>query len=253
MDQRLPGQRKRVTYEAGPCGFVLARKLEAAGIEVLVCAPGLVPRAPRDKIKTDRRDAELLMRCLISGQLAKVNVPTVEHEGLRDLVRAREDLRRDLMSARHRISKMLVRYGLRHPTRYGRWGRDHRIWLGKVALPDPAAQIALRDQLGVHEYLLERRKGLEAELFERVERSEWSETARRLRCLRGVDRLTAAGLVAEVGDFSRFATAPKLMSWLGLVPSEFSSRRAAKTGADHARGLKPRSPAAGRGRLELPL
>jgi transposase len=80
--KRLSGERKRVTYEAGPCGFILARKLRLAGIEVLVCAPGLVPRAPRDKIKTDRRDAELLMRCLMSGQLAEVNVPSVEHEGL---------------------------------------------------------------------------------------------------------------------------------------------------------------------------
>ncbi|MFN8215701.1 MAG: IS110 family transposase [Solirubrobacterales bacterium] len=241
--QDLPGEKLRVTYEAGPTGFGLARSLASAGIDVLVCAPGLVPRAPRGRIKTDRRDAELLMRCLMSGQPARVHVPTVEEEGLRELVRAREDLRRDLMSARHRISKMLLRYGVRHPMLNNRWGREHLVWLGKVELPDPSAQVALRDQLGVHEFLIARRHELEEELFARIESSSWAETAAKLRCLRGIGRLSAAGLVAEIGDFTRFPSAPKLMAWLGLVPSEHSSgtKRVqgpiTKVGSRHARRL----------------
>src|SRR3954464_1285331 len=159
----LPG-RVRVSYEAGPAGFGLARALRDAGIEVLVCAPGLVPRAPRNRIKTDKRDAELLMRCLMAGQLREVRVPTLGEEGLRELVRAREDLRRDLMSTRHRVTKMLLRHGLRHP-RVGRWGRDHRLWLGKVQLTDPAAQSAFFDLLGVLDFLAARRSQLEHELF----------------------------------------------------------------------------------------
>jgi transposase len=240
--RRLPGE-VRVTYEAGPAGFGLARALREAGIGVLVCAPGLVPRAPRNRIKTDKRDAELLMRCLMAGQLSEVRVPTVEEEGLRELVRAREDLRRDLMSARHRITKMLLRHGLRHSTRFGRWGRDHRLWLGKLALADPAAQSAFYDLLGVLDFLGARRKQLEQELFARVDASAWADTAARLRCLRGIDRLTAAGLVAEIGDFGRFDRAPQLMSWVGLVPSEHSSgdqrRQGAitKAGSSHARRL----------------
>jgi transposase len=238
----LPGQ-VRVTYEAGPAGFGLARALREAGIEVLVCAPGLVPRAPRNRIKTDKRDAELLMRCLMAGQLREVRVPTIAEEGLRELVRAREDLRRDLMSARHRVTKMLLRHGVRHPSRYGRWSRDHRLWLGKVTLADAAAQSAYFDLLGVLDFLGARRDQLEHELFARVDASDWADTAARLRCLRGIGRLTAAGLVAEIGDFARFERAPQLMSWIGLVPSEHSSgdsRRQGgitKAGSSHARRL----------------
>jgi len=238
----LPGQ-VRLTYEAGPAGFGLARALREAGVDVVVCAPGLVPRAPRNRIKTDKRDAELLMRCLMAGQLSEVRVPTIAEEGLRELVRAREDLRRDLMSTRHRVTKMLLRHGLRHPGRYGRWGRDHRLWLGKVTLADPAAQSAFLDLLGVLDFLAARRSQLEHELFARVDASPWADTAARLRCFRGIQRLTAAGLVAEIGDFSRFERAPQLMSWVGLVPSEHTSgdkRRQGgitKAGSSHARRL----------------
>jgi transposase len=238
----LPGQ-VRVTYEAGPAGFGLARALRDAGIEVLVCAPGLVPRAPRNRIKTDKRDAELLMRCLMAGQLSEVRVPSVQEEGLRELVRAREDLRRDLMSTRHRVTKMLLRHGLRHPAKIARWGRPHRLWLGKVTLADPAAQSAFWDLLGVLDFLGARRSQLESELFARVDASPWADTAARLRCFRGIKQLTAAGLVAEIGDFGRFDKAPQLMSWVGLVPSERSSgeqrRQGAitKAGSSHARRL----------------
>jgi transposase len=208
-----------------------------------VCAPGMVPRAPRARIKTDKRDAFLLMRCLMAGQLSEVRVPTVEEEGLRELVRAREDLRRDLMSTRHRVSKMLLRHGLRHPPRVGRWSRNHRLWLGKVELPDAAAQSAFYDLVGVLDFLGARRTQLEHELFARVDASPWGPTAARLRCFRGIKSLTAAGLVAEIGDFSRFERAPQIMSWVGLVPSEHSSgdqRRQGgitKSGSSHARRL----------------
>src|SRR3954467_10663270 len=105
----LPGP-VRATYEAGPTGFVLARKLEAVGVQCVVCAPGLIPRGPSDRVKTDRRDAERLVRLLAAGELHAVAVPTGAEEALRDLVRAREDLRGDLMRARHRLAKLLLRH-----------------------------------------------------------------------------------------------------------------------------------------------
>ena len=124
--QRLPGRSEevaafaaglpgpvRATYEAGPTGFVLARQLAAAGVDCLVCAPGLIPRGPSDRVKTDRRDAERLVRLLAAGELHRVAVPSVEAEALRDLVRAREDLRGDLMRARHRLAKLLLRHEVR--------------------------------------------------------------------------------------------------------------------------------------------
>jgi transposase len=129
----LPGP-VRATYEAGPTGFVLARKLEAAGVECLVCAPGLIPRGPSDRVKTDRRDAERLVWLLVAGELNAVAVPSVEEEALRDLVRAREDLRGDLMRARHRMAKLLLRHEVRFDGPQANWTQAHLGWLAGVEL-----------------------------------------------------------------------------------------------------------------------
>src|SRR3954463_6917406 len=143
----LPGP-VRATYEAGPTGFVLARRLEAAGIECLVCAPGLIPRGATDRVKTDRRDAERLVRLLVAGELHRVAVPSVEEEALRDLVRAREDLRGDLMRARHRLAKLLLRHEVRFDGPQANWTQAHLGWLAGVRLEQPAAQRALEGYRG---------------------------------------------------------------------------------------------------------
>src|SRR3954464_15478060 len=128
----------RVTYEAGPTGFALARRLQAAGVDCLVCAPGLIPRGPSDRVKTDRRDAERLVRLLAAGELHRVAVPTVEAEALRDLVRAREDLRGDLMRARHRLAKLLLRHEIRFDGPEANWTQAHLGWLADVELTQAA-------------------------------------------------------------------------------------------------------------------
>ena len=233
----------RVVYEAGPTGFGLARALLAAGIECVVAAPGKIPRAAQDRIKTDRRDAEHLVRLLLAGELEPVRVPTGAEEAMRDLVRAREDVRGDLMRARHRVSKMLLRHDQRFSGGQRAWSERHRDWLGRVELGDPVAQLVLRDYLAAVEAMVIRRDQLERRISELVRDSPWSELVPRLRCLRGIDTLSAVGLCAEVGDFERFARAGELMSYLGLVPSEHSSgekRRLGaitKSGSRHARRL----------------
>src|SRR5215218_10832796 len=129
--QTLPGE-VRAVYEAGPTGFGLARAGRAAGIEVMVCSPGAIPRQPGDRIKTDTRDALKLARLHAAGQLRPVVVPAVELEALRDLVRAREDLRGDLMAARHRITKLLLRRGLGWVGPGATWSQRHLQWLSKL-------------------------------------------------------------------------------------------------------------------------
>jgi transposase len=231
----------RASYEAGPTGYGLARALERAGVECVVAAPGKIPRAATDKVKTDRRDAELLVRLLLAGKLHPVRVPGPAEEALRDLVRAREDVRGDLMRARHRLSKLLLRHELRFAGRA--WGERHRAWLSKVELPERAAQATFCDYLGAVEALLHRKAELERQIAAAVSGSPWAREVGRLRCLRGVDTLTAVGLCAEIGDFARFARAGQLMSYLGLVPSEHSSgeqRRLGaitRSGSRHARRL----------------
>jgi len=233
----------RATYEAGPTGFGLARKLNAIGVDCLVCAPGLIPRAATDRVKTDRRDAQRLVRLFAAGELHRVAVPSPAEEALRDLVRAREDLRGDLMRARHRLSKLLLRHEVRFAGPQSNWTQVHLDWLAGVTMPEPASQRALEDYRGAVDALVIRRGQLEAEITRALPESSWSQTARRLMCLRGIDTLTAAGLCAEVGHFDRFHHPAQVMSYLGVVPSENSSgsrqRRGpiTKSGSQHARRL----------------
>jgi transposase len=233
----------KAAYEAGPTGFGLARALQAAGVACLVAAPGKIERPASDRVKTDRRDAERLVRLLMVGGLHAVRIPSGEEEALRDLVRAREDVRGDLMRARHRMGKLLLRHDVRYDGAGENWTQRHRDWLGRVELEGRGAQVTLLDYLGAIDALVVRRDALEQTIAELVESSPWAQTVARLRCLRGIDTLTAVGLCAEIGDFERFARAGQLASYLGVVPSEDSSgqrRRLGsitKTGSRHARRL----------------
>jgi transposase len=208
----------------------------------VVAAPSKIPRASGDRVKTDRRDAELLARLLMAGKLHAVRVPGDEEEALRDLVRAREAVRVDLMRQRHRLSKLLLRHDIRFDDGAA-WTQRHRDWLGKVTLEWPAAQATLLDVRGAIDALAHRRDTLEREITRMLPTSPWVVQVGRLRCLRGIDTLTAVGLCAEIGDFERFAKAGQLMSYVGLVPSESTTgqnRRLGaitKTGSGHARRL----------------
>src|ERR1700704_6390281 len=140
----------RIAYEAGPTGYGLARELAKRGVECVVAAPSKIPRASGDRVKTDRRDAEHLVRLLLAGKLHAVRVPGDEEEALRDLVRAREAVRVDLMRCRHRLSKLLLRHGIRFDD--GRaWTDRHRDWLQTVTLDWPAAQGRMLDARGAGE------------------------------------------------------------------------------------------------------
>jgi transposase len=236
----LPGPVK-VSYEAGPTGFGLAREFAAAGIECVVAAPGKIARAPQDRVKTDRRDAERLVRLLMAGELHAVRVPAVAEEALRDLVRAREDLRGDLMRARHRVGKLLLRHDVHFEG--NNWTQAHREWLAGVRLAEPVAQAVIQDGVGAIDALVVRRDALERQMTALVPDSPWATEIARLRCLRGIDTLSALGLSAEIGDFARFGRPGRLMSYLGLVPSENTTgdkRRQGsitKSGSQHARRL----------------
>src|SRR5271165_5477103 len=232
----------RAAYEAGPTGYGLARELSKRRVECVVAAPSKIPRASGDRVKTDRRDAELLVLLLVAGKLHAVRVPGPEEEALRDLVRAREAVRVDLMRCRHRLSKLLLRHGIRFDDGQA-WTERHRAWLASVVLAWPAAQTTMLDAQGAIDALCHRRGQLEREIVALMPGSPWVAQVGRLRCLRGVDTLSAVGLCAEIGDFERFARAEQLMSYIGLVPCENTTgqqRRLGsitKTGSGHARRL----------------
>ncbi len=211
----------RCCYEAGPTGFGLYRHLAGCGIECAVVAPGLVPQRPGDRVKTDPRDARKLARLLAGGLLEPIHVPSPELEAARDLVRAREDARLDRMRDRHRLSKFCLRHGRLLPT--SSWTVIRRKWLGEQRFEHVAEQITFDTYLHAVDLVDARIEALERAIRETAEQEPWRELVARLRCLRGVDTLTALALVAEIGDFSRFRTAAELMAFVGLVPSEHSS------------------------------
>lgn len=230
------------TYEAGPCGYRLARAATSPGIEIRVCAPSSIPRRP-EPIKNDRRDSERLARLLAAGELRFVRVPSVEEERCRDLSRCRDATRGDLMRARHRLSRFLSRHELDYPGKAGAWTAEHRRWLGRLAPEHPALRAVLADYLAGVEGLMQRRITLDREIGELAPASPWAEQIARLRCLRGIDTVAAFGICAEVGEFTRFQHPSKFAAYLGLVPSLHSSAESTrrgpitKAGSSYARRL----------------
>jgi transposase len=230
-------------YEAGPCGYGLARAASAEGFDLRVCSAGHAKRSPQERIKTDKRDAIRLARLLAAGELTLVDVPSVADEQVRDVVRARDDVRGDLMRTRHRIGKLLIRRDLYYPHPGSAWTRRHLDWLRSLRLGDPASELVLADLLHAHEHLVARRGTLDRTLDELAATSHLALPAARLRCLRGINTLSAIGLAAEIRRFDRFSHPDQLACYLGLVPSETTTsehrRQGAitKAGSSHARRL----------------
>ena len=230
----------RVAYEAGPTGYGLARACAAVGIACTVAAPSKIPRASGDRVKTDRRDTERLARLLRLGELVAVRVPEPHEEAARDLVRAREDVRGELMRARHRLSKLLLRHGLVYDS--SAWIGAHDAWLRRQQFESRPLAVAFDECYGAVLQAKTRRDALDQAIAELAAAPPFAEIVGRLVCLRGVSTLTALALTVELGDWTRFRP-QSLGPFLGLTPSEDSSgerRRLGaitKTGNTHARRL----------------
>jgi len=227
-------------YEAGPCGYGLHRRLTTLGWDCMVVAPSLIPRKAGDRVKTDRRDSLSLARLLRAGELTAVCVPDDEQEALRDLTRAREDLKHLQRQAKQRLLAFLLRHG----KRYGgasNWTQAHFRWLETVKFDHPAQQIVMQEYVDTVLSCGKRVAELERQIEQTAQGSRVWPVIEALMALRGVNLLTATTVVAEIGDLKRFANAPQLMAYLGLVPSEYSSggstRRGGitKTGNSHVR------------------
>jgi transposase len=236
----LPGP-AAVTYEAGPTGFGLARALTAAAVRCVVVAPSKLERPAGDRVKTDRRDARRLAHLLHIGELTGVRVPTLEEESARDLVRAREDTRSDLMRARHRVSKLLLRQGIVYCGGTA-WTTLHEEWLRRQRFDSVGLRTAYQEALDAVIATEDRRNRLDAVIADVAHAGPWAGTVMRLECVRGIATLTAFGLSVEVGDWQRF-TGATIGAYLGLTPTEYSSGSSrsqgsiTKAGNTHARRL----------------
>ena len=241
--QALPGP-VAVAYEAGPTGFGLFRELTAAGFRCEVAAPSKLQKPSGDRVKTDAKDAVHLARLLRLDEITSVAIPSVDQEAARDLVRAREDCRGDLMRARHRLSKLLLRHGIVYCGGQA-WTGKHDLWLRREALPQLATRATRLAFDSDYENVLAvkaRRDRLDTAIGQMAAESEFTPLVGRLGCLRGVSTLTGFALAVEIGDWHRF-TGNTIGSFVGLVPSEHSSGSSraqgsiTKTGNTHVRRL----------------
>ena len=239
-----PVEQVRACYEAGPTGYAVYWQLTSLGVRCDVIAPSLVPTKAGDRVKTDRRDAEKLARCYRAGDLTPVWVPSPEHEALRDLVRAREDAKQDQLRARHRLSKLLCRHGIRPPEKMKAWTAKYKEWLKRqVHFDQSASEATLLDYVHEVDHAGERIVRLEKAITEAIEKvpEQMRSVIEGLQALRGIAQITAVTIVAELGTLSRFSTPRQLMGYSGLVSSEYSSgskiRRGSltKTGNAHLR------------------
>ena len=231
----------RACYEAGPTGFELARLLSSMGVGCEVIAPSLIPRAPGDKVKTDRRDCRRLARLHRAGELVAVRIPTVGEEAVRDLCRTRADMVEDLTRARNRLGKFLLRHG--RPWRGSSTRTQaYQAWLRSQRFDQPAMAQTFGHYLAVVEVRNQALDAVEADLVGWCQRPPFDWQVARLAAYRGVTRLGALTLAAEVADWRRFATAKAFMGFCGLVPSEYSSGHTVHRGRLTKAGNAPCAP-----------
>ena len=229
-------------YEAGPCGYTLYRQVKASGHECQVVAPSLIPRKPGDRVKTDRRDAINLARLHRSGELTPVWVPDEEQEAIRDLTRARWDMKTTERQARQRLSGFLLRHGKKYGGQ-SKWTQAHFHWLEKVRFEHPVQQIVFQEYVDAVLQAQERVAGLVKEMERALAGWSLKPVVEGLMALRGINLITAMTTIAELGDLTRFDSPRQLMAYLGLVPSEASSGKKChrggitKTGNRHVRRL----------------
>jgi transposase len=223
------GRRLSFCYEAGPCGYGLYRLLTSCGHNCVVVAPSLIPMKAGDRVKTDRRDALMLAKLHRAGELTTIWIPDAAHEAMRDLVRARATAVRVLSKARQHLQGFL----LRHDQIYRgarAWTLAYRRWLTTVHFDHPAQQIVLQDYIHAVQDAEARRDRLTRQIEELLPSWSMAPVAAALQAMRGVALVVAVTVVAEVGDFRRFANARQLMAYLGLVPSEHSSGSSTRRG-----------------------
>lgn len=230
FQSKYPEATLHFVYEAGPCGYWIYRLLTSLGHCCYVVAPSLIPKKPGERVKTDKRDALKLAKLLKTEDLTPIYVPEPEDECIRDLSRARETAMKDLNDARYQLKALLLRNNIAY-TGKANWSKKHLRWLSELVLPHPAQQIVLQEYLQTVTERVARLQRLENELQHHVHQWRYYPVVKAIQAMRGVRLIVAAGLIAELGDLSRFDHPRKLMSYLGLVPGEHSSGGNRRLGA----------------------
>lgn len=246
----LSFDKPKAVYESGVTGFHLVRALRDLGVDCVVGAVSKMTKPAADKLKkNDRNDAEFLARQLMSHNIVEVFVPDIETEAARNLSRVHEDIRDDLVRAKHRLTHLLIRWGYvwneytKDGRRKGSWTHAHWEWIRSIELPDSAAQESLDYYISEVRHIEAQKKAIEKRIIQYAHKPRWKDRIEALRCMKGIEIITAFALVVEAGVFSRFTSARAFSSWLGLIPSEHSTGKhivrgsITKAGNSHLRKL----------------
>ncbi len=231
LNEEFSAQLLLFCYEAGPTGYHLYRQLVTSGHDCQVVAPSQIPHKPGERIKTDRRDALKLAQYLRSGDLTAVWVPDQEQEAMRDLTRARGDMKAQELKARQQLNGFVLRHGHHWPSHKTRWTQAHYNWLESLVFSHPWQQVVLQEYINSVKAASRRVADMMAQILQALPSWSLSPVVDCLVALRGIDKLAAITLLAELGDISRFGNPKQLMAFLGLVPSEHSSGKRRRQGA----------------------
>lgn len=247
LNREYEGEVLLFCYEAGPCGYALHRQILESGHECQVVAPSMIPNRPGDRIKTDRRDACKLSHFLRSGDLKAVWVPDEEQEAMRDLVRARGDFKAQECKARHQLNSFVLRHGYAWPSGKQRWTMAHYEWLESLKFPHHWQQVVLQEYIDAVKASTQRVADIMAQIEMVLPQWSLAPVVYSLMALRGVNKLTAIVILAELGDITRFDSPRQLMAYVGLVPMVHSTGdktymgRITKTGNSHVRKVLAQS------------
>lgn len=220
----------KVCYEAGPTGFVLARRLIQLGVDCVICSPSKTERKPHERIKTDKRDAVKLAKEFRNGDITEVRIPPSLDEAVRDVCRARTDAVDDLARAKKRLKAFLLRNGY-HYKGNANWGPAHMGYLRDLTMPNEALKIVIEEYIIAIDSAKERVRRIAAHLKQLLENWEWKPVVKALMACKGFQEIAAMTVISELGDLRRFKHPRQLMAFIGLVPSEHSSGSSRRQGA----------------------
>jgi transposase len=224
-------------YEAGVCGFILKRRIEAHGCHCAVIAPSLTPQKPGERVKTDRRDALKLLTLFKAGLLTEVHAPDPEQEAARELTRCRQAAQENLKRLRHQLLKFLTRHGYLY-SEGNHWTNKHLAWLKMLAFEESLLQDVFDSYLTEMQHCVQRLSSLDKQVETLAQGEPYREIVGFLRCFHGINTLSAITIITEIFDFGRFSSPGELMSYLGLTCSEFSSGDKEKRGSITRAGNK---------------
>jgi transposase len=229
LQSKHPNVQLIFVYEAGPCGYWIYRLLTKLGQQCYIVAPSLIPKKAGVRIKTDKRDAMMLAQLLKTGDVDPIYVPEPEDEAIRDLSRIRERAMNDLKAAKYQLKAMLLRNHIQYAGT-ANWSLKHLRWLTELVLPYPSQQLVLQEYIQTVSERMARLERLDTELLYHVKQWRFYPVVKAIQAMRGVRLLVSAGVISELGDLTRFDHPSKLMAYVGLVPSEYSTGGVRKLG-----------------------